>query len=277
MYEALPFELRTQTNWVCARSKNKMPLRADTLLAASYNIPVFDYKDYHANVSDYKTWNTFDNAYMCVERGQCQYVGYVFSGCGYVGIDLDHSFEDGVLSDKAMEIINKCKSYTEISKSGEGIHIILKGNLPFDGSNNRDGVEVYTKGRFFILTGQTILYKDIVENQEAIDWLLENHFSELRVTSTNEIIKPALYQKEIMLEDGKLKVSYPAIKQGSRNCCVASYVGKLLGKYSEEEIVRKTHKLNKTKCQPPLPKEEVDNIIRSIMKYSISRGLNYEQ
>lgn len=276
MYEALPFELRTHRNWVCARTTNKMPLRADTLLAVSYNIPVYDYKDYFAHVNDSKTWNTFDNAYSCIERGQCQYVGYVFSGNGIVGVDLDDAFEDGVLTDKAADIIDRCKSYTEISKSGNGIHILMKGHLPFDGSNNRDSVEIYTDKRFFILTGRSVMYKDLVENQEAIDWIISEHFSVKRVEKDDKIkvVKPKIYEKKVEYNNGKLKISYPPITPGSRNCCLASYVGSLLGRYPEEEIHRKTHKMNLLKCQPPLPTDEVDNIIRSIMKYSTSRGLS---
>ncbi len=46
------------------------------------------------------------------------------------GIDLDNVIrEDGTLEPFALEIINLMNSYTEISPSGTGIHILCKGKI----------------------------------------------------------------------------------------------------------------------------------------------------
>ena len=59
------------------------------------------------------------------------------------------------------EFIETFKSYSEISISGTGLHIIAKGKIP--GSRRRkDNVEVYSSGRFFTVSGNKIgRYDDV--------------------------------------------------------------------------------------------------------------------
>ena len=75
-------------------------------------------------------------------------VGFMFAN-GYFGVDLDHVLDDVDFCDEFVETL---QSYTEISKSGGGIHIICKGSLP-DGARRRGNVEMYQNGRYFICTG----------------------------------------------------------------------------------------------------------------------------
>ena len=78
-------------------------------------------------------------------------------------IDIDHCFNNGILSELARDIIQRIDSYTEISPSGEGIRIFF-GVLNtdwYDKSkyyvNNRAlGLEIYLPGttnRFLTFTG----------------------------------------------------------------------------------------------------------------------------
>ena len=272
MYENIPEILKQDKKWVCSRSTRKMPLRADMLLMAS-SAPVgyYSYEDVCASVSDRNTWCTFDQAVYNVEHRICSHVGYVFDGNGIIGIDLDHCFEHGVLREEAMRIINRVGSYTEISKSGEGIHILVKASLPFKGSNNRNGVEIYSSNRFFILTGNTVCYENVIENQEAVDWILEQYFQTERISRDDVVkpYKPSLYQPQIRLIDNKLSINHPKIEQGCRNMTLLSYGGVLLSKgLSFDEINKKMHELNAKSCEPPLSVDEVENIIKSVMKYN---------
>lgn len=68
----------------------------------------------------------------------------------------------------ASDIISHCGSYTEKSRSGRGVHILLKGSLPFKGRNNRAGVEIYRSGRYFIMTGKVIIYSEIIEIKKRL-------------------------------------------------------------------------------------------------------------
>jgi len=75
----------------------------------------------------------------------------------YTIIDLDHVIDPktGIIEPWAQEIIDRMNSYTEISKSGTGIHIIVMGKKPGDKCKGRNGqVEMYDHKRHFALTGR---------------------------------------------------------------------------------------------------------------------------
>ena len=72
----------------------------------------------------------------------------------------------------------KIISLEHIRKSGRGIHILLKGDLPFKGKNNCNGVEIYKSSRYFIVTGEKLIYETMIENQEAVDYVVDKYFPE---------------------------------------------------------------------------------------------------
>ena len=81
-----------------------------------------------ASSTDATTWSEFDTAHAAVEDGKADGVGFVL-GDGYVGVDLDacRDPETGVMTAEAHAIIDGLSSYTEISPSGTGVHILLRG------------------------------------------------------------------------------------------------------------------------------------------------------
>ena len=42
---------------------------------------------------------------------------------GYCAVDIDHCCQDGIVSDLAVQIVEKLQSYTEYSPSGTGVHM----------------------------------------------------------------------------------------------------------------------------------------------------------
>jgi primase-polymerase (primpol)-like protein len=52
------------------------------------------------------------------------------------------------------KIIEALDSYTEVSPSGEGIHVIVKGKVP--ASIKRGRIEMYSIERYFTITGQVL-------------------------------------------------------------------------------------------------------------------------
>jgi putative DNA primase/helicase len=79
----------------------------------------------------------------------------VFSSADpYTGIDLDNCVdENGKIALWALEIVRCFDSYTELSATGSGLHIIVRGEVP----NRRKGhVEVYSSKRFFTVTGHAV-------------------------------------------------------------------------------------------------------------------------
>lgn len=118
-----------------------------------------------ASTTDPATWSTFDecNALLMADS-RYDGVGFVFSkDCPFVGIDIDNCITDGKLSIVADEIVNGCKSYTELSPSRSGVHIIGRGQeVPAAKGTWRGAeVEVYAEGRYFTLTGQVQGYSEV--------------------------------------------------------------------------------------------------------------------
>ena len=254
--DRIPQELKKLNQWVCTDGDSKVPRNAHSLFSASS--------------TDSRTWSTFQTAVMAVEQGVHSHVGFVFNDNGIVGIDIDAGFdEDGFVTELASDIIAKCGSYTEKSTSGRGFHILLKGDLPFKGKNNLKGVEIYKQSRFFIMTGDVMLFTKIIENQEAIDYILDKYFPSTREnnnsTSCDRIYTPIWERQQGRIQ---LRPVYPKITTGSRNICLTSLAGMLHNQgYSPKQILEELSYCNKVACEPMLHEQELIAIVNSVTRY----------
>lgn len=254
-YDKLPPELTELPQWVCVWNGSKIPMQAREKKAASSVMP--------------ETWAVFDDARVAVDAGVYDGLGFVFNN-GIIGIDIDAGFdEDGFLSALSIDVMSQCQSYTEKSRSGRGIHVLVKGRLPFRGRNNGSGVEIYQSSRYFIMTGDVLIFPEIIENQKAIDYIIETYFPEVEGDtgcSSRRIYSPT-YPKPT---DGviPLRPTYPPIVEGGRNNAMASLAGQLhnLG-YSKKDIYRELCFANEQACVPPLPERDLQTIVNSITKY----------
>lgn len=163
-YSNLPDTLKSLPNWVCwgktGQNKRKIPWNPETGLAAKAGQP--------------DTWTTFDRAAQAVESGAYAGVGFEFSPeTGITGIDFDHCIdpETGSFDPWVLEWVQRFDSYTEISQSGTGIHILVRGALPSKTGVHNERVEMYNSGRYFALTGNTEDPRPIRPAQEVIDAL----------------------------------------------------------------------------------------------------------
>lgn len=256
-YDNVPEELKHLKRWVnCDESK----------------IPLCPFENRPASASDMTTWGSFEEAIWNYDHNIHDYCGFVFSGDGYIGIDIDSGYDsDGFITELGADIIDHCKSYTEKSRSGRGFHIILKGTLPFKGKNNLTGVEIYQTSRFFIMTGEVVLYSAIRANQQAIDYILEKYFPNMRESSAN-FDKCRIYSPDWSNPtDGtriRLRPVYPKIPNGSRNICLTSLAGMLHNQgYSKDQIKNELLYANLSACEPPLDEYEIDTICNSVTRY----------
>ena len=150
-YSGVPQELKVLPNWGLFRKEwdarkgkyNKYPINAETGELAKSNAP--------------STWTTFTHAVEKVNQYGAAGLAF-FIQPPYMLIDLDHCFEDiqrvkgGDHENEVADFIDRTQSYTELSVSGEGIHIIAKGKFP--GLKRRhNNVEMYPEERFIALTG----------------------------------------------------------------------------------------------------------------------------
>ena len=249
-----PDELKNKKQWVIVNKNSKIPLNPFTLEMGSTANP--------------DTWGTFED----VEKYINDYdLGFVFNDTDLIGIDIDKGFDStGLPSEMAIDIMNKCNSYTELSRSGRGIHILVKGQLKFKGKNNRKGVEIYQTGRYFIMTGKTIGFKDIIENQEAIDYVVDTYFEETITSGKSD----AFYSPQFELSStGVVKITYPIVTEGGRNLSLLSYGGQLLSLgYSFSQLYEELCIVNEIAMNPKLTDREVQMITKNIEKYRSKNG-----
>ena len=225
-----------------------------------------------ASPSDEDTWSSFDDVAKRIDSNFFDYSGFVFHNDGYVGIDIDKGFnEDGSISPLAYDIISHCKSYTELSKSGRGFHIIVKGMLDTPGMNNFNGVEIYSDKRYFVTTGKVFIYNKIIENQDSINYVLDNYFT-LEANAEDSYKSDNIYplKYSYQLKDGifSFSPSFDTISEGGRHLSLVSAAGQLLTLgYDLNGIINRLSFINRHYCLPPLTDKEIVSIAKSIMKY----------
>jgi len=140
--ESVPETLRIIPNWVLWGYEERESRRTKTPRQPNNGLG-------YARSNDERTWGTFEDAHRVAASNQHRGIagiGFMLgrreNPSGIVGIDLDHCIHDGVIAELAQVIIRRMASYSEISPSGSGVRIFIKGRLP--GAGNRVGsVEVY--------------------------------------------------------------------------------------------------------------------------------------
>ena len=107
-----------------------------------------------AAVDDATTWSDFSTAYDAVADGKADGCGIVL-GDGAIGVDLDQCRDPktGEIAAAALTLVRALNSYTEISPSGTGLHVLVRGQLP-PGGRRKNNVEMYADLRYFTVTGQ---------------------------------------------------------------------------------------------------------------------------
>jgi putative DNA primase/helicase len=144
----IPRELQDYQQWVCwkrvNRTQTKLPISPATGRAASCTDPA--------------SWGGYRQARAAASRFRLDGIGFVFTIADpYTGVDLDHCRRDkGDLEPSAAAIVERLDSYTEWSPSGEGLHILVKASLPECAGRRTDGIEIYSSGRYFTITGDQL-------------------------------------------------------------------------------------------------------------------------
>lgn len=214
-YENVPIELKVLRRWVCFKVEG---MENGKTTKRPYN-PI---NGKLAKVNDELTWSTFDIALNGCIKYKCDGIGFIL-GCGIFGIDLDnHVDENGVapMTDEEFkefsnDFIEKLDSYTELSQSGKGIHIICQGKLP-SGARRKGCVEMYDSGRFFAFTGNAIKNIPIMNREEEIKPLWEKHIN-VKTQFNNDYFKPSYRNidvQELKLSDEEIINTALSSRQG---------------------------------------------------------------
>lgn len=153
-YKNIPKTLKQLNQWVCYalvydKKRNKYSKTPNT--------------GYNAKSNDHSTWSSYEVALNVIKKYGFDGIGFEL-GNGILGIDLDEAINSGNISPKAKHIIETLDSYTEISPSGKGLHILCKGEIP-TGNRRKGNVEMYSKDRFFTVTGNSYGNKNKIEKR----------------------------------------------------------------------------------------------------------------
>ena len=162
-YHNIPEELQNLPNWLLWRLEERG--------TAKPTKPPYQPNGKAASVTNPSHWNSFNDVVSNVDK---------FTGIGFVfqqklkltGVDLDDTHGNDINYQRQLKFYKDLNSYSEYSPSGKGIHIIVKGSLPF--GRRRDAIELYSDGRYFTMTGKVLIPNiPIIDGQEHIDIMFE--------------------------------------------------------------------------------------------------------
>ncbi|MGK0553861.1 VapE domain-containing protein [Macrococcus capreoli] len=171
LFHNVPGELKAHDNWVLwkkVRTKN-----------STYTKVPYYTKTKKASSTDSKTWLSFDKAKALYDEGGFDGIGFVFDGTSkIIGIDLDN-IDSKKISDHKFIDNWKDKTYTELSPSGNGVHLYIIADVPdqfHPGFNNKDGnIEAYSMARFFTVTGHVLGTLEVTGQQELANKLYNKY------------------------------------------------------------------------------------------------------
>jgi putative DNA primase/helicase len=180
IFETIPAELRERNQWVAWKAVPHYEQKTLELKPKPKKVPLDVKTERGAQTDNPRTWTSFDSVMGFIEEwtGEehthidgkgaeitgtvSEYPGFVFAADDpFCGIDLDNcrNLDTGMVETWALKIIEQFKSYTELSQSGTGFHILIIGRKPADSGCKKGDIECYDKGRFFICTGE--VFNDI--------------------------------------------------------------------------------------------------------------------
>ena len=231
-----------------------------------------------ASPSQPRTWTTHDKATELAN--DYDGIGFAFKeNDGFAGIDIDNCIdENGDLNPNAWTIVEMCNSYTEISPSGKGIKIFGLCGTDFDGRRFSDlglDIEVYTKGRYFTVTRNTI--HGSFEHLNDIEETVSRYASFNKMESIAESIEPPPCDKpDNYLERAESYVhNCPGAISGSGgHITTFALACKLVIDFalSEDEALGLMSSWSENSCSPPWTEYDLMRKIRDARKRI---GANY--
>lgn len=158
-FENIPLEIRAYDAWVVWRYEQRDGSSKPTKLPYSPRTKTL------ANVTNAFSWASYDEAIAAFNEGGFDGIGFVLSDNDpYAFIDLDDTKGDQAAFSKQEQIFERFDSYSELSPSGNGLHIIVKASIPK--GRRREQIEVYSSARYMTMTGKVVRDAPINERQE---------------------------------------------------------------------------------------------------------------
>lgn len=151
VFTYVPDELKSLHQWVVWKYETRTNGKCESVPT---KVP-FDPKSHqHGSATNPRTWADYYTALDAM--GKYEGLGFALAG-PFVVIDLDkvRNPQTGQTEDWAEDIVSELNSYTELSPSGRGFHIWVKGKLS-SGGNRKGRVEMYCEKRYMTVTGEHV-------------------------------------------------------------------------------------------------------------------------
>src|SRR5215218_6710427 len=173
--------IRDLKQWLCWHS--------DTREGKLTKIPYSPHASVRASSTDPETWGSYQEAVAACKKHGYGGIGFVFTpDDNLCGVDLDGCLDPqtGEIECWAQEIIEELDSYAEISPSGKGVHVLVRGTLP-PGRNRKGRFEAYDRGRYFTVTGKHLAGtpQRIERRQKQLDNVARRVFGNSVAADTN--------------------------------------------------------------------------------------------
>src|SRR5215207_8612094 len=133
--------IRDLRQWLCWRTEERG--------GKPTKVPYSPLTGEKASSTNPETWAGYEEAVAACKKYSYGGIGFVFTPeDDLCGVDLDGCLDPQTreIEDWAQEIIDELDSYSEISPSGTGVHVLVRGTLP-SGRNRKGRFEAYDRGR----------------------------------------------------------------------------------------------------------------------------------
>ncbi len=137
-----------------------------------------------ASSTDPSTWAAYEDAQLV--RREYDGVGFVFTQDDpYCGIDLDDCVnpKTGEVEEWASGIVKYLDSYTELTPSDTGIHVIARATKPGP-KCKRGKIEIYDSRHYFTFTGWSLGGRNIEGRQDEVNEVYHSYFPERQTEGT---------------------------------------------------------------------------------------------
>lgn len=166
-WHLLPWELRQRPQWCLAARNSVGEFKVPSYVDNSGRLRFASHSDPH-------TWMDFDYALSCAHEfglglGYCLHPEDPF-GCVDFDVKNQHNrpnepdtWTPAIHLEYMRRLVEDLDSYTELSQSGQGVHVWVRGKI--GEGIKRSGVEVYSQWRFMVCTGRIVHDLPINERQ----------------------------------------------------------------------------------------------------------------
>jgi hypothetical protein len=175
-YSRIPTSLKAKRIW--------LPFKTSPRPAGGVNKIPYNRQGRPAKHNDPSTWMSYAEAVQQAQRPGFGGIGIMLHAeLGIMGIDFDHCVTDGVIDPEVEGWVAALGTYTELSFSGDGLHALAFGRLPWK-ANRNSKVEMYVTGRYFVVTGRqmTGTPDQVMPGQAGIDQIHAQVFGNQPVT-----------------------------------------------------------------------------------------------